>query len=367
MIKHKRGALELSLNELIGMVLAIAGISLLLFVLVPNLWGFVSPSNEKDQANGMLTQIGNTLSSISPGQADELYVYSPALYFITFSNNQGPGGITPPKECYFLNCICICDEKCKDKVYCSTISKPLKQSGNNLNQKIPFNAFVRNDPANFEFFLGTMKEEIKDQKIISDRTTDPGFIVNTAYSLNSAKRPNPVIINYIVLHHTGGDDFKGAYDTMKGNGKSVHYMVDKDGTIYYLVDESRMAFHSLDFNAHSIGIEIVNSGNAMDSYTDAQYSALNSLLPKIVERHKTDGMAYDNAHIIGHYQTSSAIYSDGEIRKWDPSPNFDWTKINLADHKTFAQVIKEMQLPTNYLYTTLASAGYSQSFLSQYA
>lgn len=191
-------------------------------------------------------------------------------------------------------------------------------------------------------------------------TTRPGIPVDTNYfgQLQSTSRTGPV--SAIVLHHTGGKTASGAIDALRKNGYSVHYMIGSDGTIYYLVDESREAFHCgccpqdqpsccsgslcitcvddnpIVNNENSIGIEIVNTGNANDDYTNQQYTAISNLLRDITRR---QGIPYDNAHIVAHYQIT--------VGKWDPSPNFDWDRINL----------QQPDLPSGQ--TIPSSAGYS--------
>ena len=107
-------------------------------------------------------------------------------------------------------------------------------------------------------------------------------------------------IDLIVLHHTGSSTFKGAYDTFIQRGLSVHYIVDKDGTIYYLTPENKIAWHAKNYNTRSIGIEIVNTGNANDLYTSAQYDAIRQLIQEIVPRYPN--LKLDDEHIKGHYQ-----------------------------------------------------------------
>ncbi|MDD5133209.1 MAG: N-acetylmuramoyl-L-alanine amidase [Candidatus Nanoarchaeia archaeon] len=136
-------------------------------------------------------------------------------------------------------------------------------------------------------------------------------------------------VNLIVLHHTGGYSFKDTYNSFVSTGLSVHYVIDKDGIIYYLVPENQVANHAKNYNTRSIGIEIVNSGYAKDQYTEAQYNSINALINDITSRY---GFPKDNVHIKAHYQISS-------IGKWDPSPNFSWAKIGLPNHQTYVAMV----------------------------
>ena len=94
----------------------------------------------------------------------------------------------------------------------------------------------------------------------------------------------------IVLHYTGMPDAQGALDRMTSpeSKVSAHYMVDEDGTVYRLVDESKRAWHAgrsrwrgmTDINSASVGIEISGSCsaralNGIISMTRSSVSVLN--------------------------------------------------------------------------------------------
>ena len=78
-------------------------------------------------------------------------------------------------------------------------------------------------------------------------------------------------VSMIVLHYTGMPDAEQALDrlTSPDSQVSAHYLVDEDGRIFTLVDESMRAWHAgksrwrgvTDVNSASVGIEIVNPGH----------------------------------------------------------------------------------------------------------
>jgi N-acetyl-anhydromuramyl-L-alanine amidase AmpD len=89
----------------------------------------------------------------------------------------------------------------------------------------------------------------------------PKPLVVPAPSPNHASRQGHVI-QYLILHNTDGPG-EGSLATLRdpnnGNPRSAHYMVDRDGTIYQLVDDSLTAWHAGNkpINQESIGVEIV--------------------------------------------------------------------------------------------------------------
>lgn len=133
----KRGISDL-LRNLMSVILAII-VLVALISLVTHLFGFFK-LQEGSQANGMLLNVKNSLTSIPAGGADKIFVYTPKnLYFITFSDNKPPlDTIFPGDRCLNQNCICICDDICDKKVYCLQIDKPLKENNQSIKIKIPF-------------------------------------------------------------------------------------------------------------------------------------------------------------------------------------------------------------------------------------
>lgn len=127
---------------------------------------------------------------------------------------------------------------------------------------------------------------------------------------------------------------------------SIHYIIDRDGTVYCYIPENRAAWHAgkgtwnnddkytNDMNRYSIGIEMLAIGSQGDmaqylteeqysqlddsliGYTEAQYQSLDSLLDIICEN---NNIPRDKEHIIGHEEYSPL--------KTDPGELFDWNRI----------------------------------------
>ena len=102
-------------------------------------------------------------------------------------------------------------------------------------------------------------------------------------------------------------------------------MNDDPPTVYYLVDESRRAYHAgagswlgnTDINSLSVGIEIVNRGNELGDWQEfpkAQMDVVLELAKDIVRRH-----AIPPERVIGHSDWAPQ-------RKIDPGPRFPWKR-----------------------------------------
>ena len=152
-------------------------------------------------------------------------------------------------------------------------------------------------------------------------------------SVPAIQRPSPNhdarngAVDMIVLHYTGMKDCAGALDRLcdAESKVSAHYLIDEDGTLYALVDESRRAWHAgvaswhgeTDINGCSIGIELVNPGHEFGyrAFPEPQMKALEHLCANLVERHDISA-----ARVLGHGDVAPA-------RKQDPGELFDWPRL----------------------------------------
>ncbi len=109
---------------------------------------------------------------------------------------------------------------------------------------------------------------------------------------------------------------------------SAHYLIDRAGSVYSMVDECDRAWHAgvscwrghTNINHRSIGIELENPGHkgGYIAYTDVQMQALVALAKTIQFRYNIP-----NHNIVGHSDIAPA-------RKQDPGELFDWSM--LATH-----------------------------------
>ena len=119
----------------------------------------------------------------------------------------------------------------------------------------------------------------------------------------------------VVVHWTAGSTWESAYYTFydetraDGSGTvnvSSQFIVDRDGTIYRTMPETKLARHVIGYNWCAIGIENVGGvGNAED-LTYAQLQANIELIRYLHEKYPTI------EYVFGHYQQvearSSGLY-----------------------------------------------------------
>ena len=143
----------------------------------------------------------------------------------------------------------------------------------------------------------------------------------------------------VVLHWTAGGSAKSAWFTFQPERRprrsdlqgakalniSAHFIVDRDGTIYRLMEEDRVGRHTIGLNHLSIGVENVGDG-ARWPLTEAQVASNIALVRYLKARFPTI------THLIGHYEYRAFEYaghpyfqehdSGKRTQKVDPGPTF---------------------------------------------
>jgi hypothetical protein len=137
--------------------------------------------------------------------------------------------------------------------------------------------------------------------------------------------PAPRTIDTIVLHssyNAGEGDQYSVEKTLaeyEQYGVGAHYLIDRTGTVYRLIDEANIAYHAgtsklpdgrKNVNDFSIGIEMIATEDS--GYTDKQYGAVNVLIADIKSRYKIKS-------VVGHADIAPG-------RKSDPW-KFDWKRL----------------------------------------
>lgn len=135
---------------------------------------------------------------------------------------------------------------------------------------------------------------------------------------HDARRPN-----FVIIHHTSNNAVEPALATLTNPAREVsaHYLVERDGTVYQLVDERERAWHAgrsywgsdTDVNSASIGIELDNNGH--EPYAEPQIVSLLALLADLQARYKIPV-----PNFLGHGDVAVG-------RKVDPSALFPWKRL----------------------------------------
>jgi len=161
--------------------------------------------------------------------------------------------------------------------------------------------------------------------------------------------PEYVLIHFcsaVVGHREDPYNMEYVRQTFIDADVSIHYIIDREGSIYCYVPEDRSAWHAgkgewlgdekytNKMNLYSIGIELVGMGSQEDmsgylhkweydqlddslkGFTDAQYGSLKLLVEDICRR---NNIPMDREHVIGHQEYSP--------RKTDPGQLFDWSRL----------------------------------------
>jgi N-acetylmuramoyl-L-alanine amidase len=156
------------------------------------------------------------------------------------------------------------------------------------------------------------------------------YAIVDAFSPNVNPRPQGAAVDLVVLHYTGMEDGPSAIKRLRDPEARVscHYVVEEDGRVFRLADESMRAWHAgvsfwggiSDVNSHSIGVEIVNGGHdfGLPDYPPAQIAALIDLLSDILDRRGLNPI-----RVVGHSDVAPA-------RKDDPGEKFPWTQLHAA-------------------------------------
>jgi N-acetyl-anhydromuramyl-L-alanine amidase AmpD len=182
----------------------------------------------------------------------------------------------------------------------------------------------------------TPKNELKEESNAESRNEEKSKdqerpplgnfqVINRLVSWGFEKREKR-LIDTLIIHSSydglGKDPYSltGLLEEYRQYGVAPHYLLDREGKIYSLVEEKNIAFHagksqSPDgrdrVNDFSLGIEIMNTKE--DQPTAEQYAALNVLVASLKKKYKVK-------YILGHNQIAPG-------RKDDPW-NFNWKKLN---------------------------------------
>ncbi len=146
-------------------------------------------------------------------------------------------------------------------------------------------------------------------------------------SPNINERQGGKPISILLLHYTGMESAGKACDWLcrEESQVSCHYLVDEQGDITQMVDESKRAWHAgvsswlgeEDINSASIGIEIQNKGHTLGyhHFHEKQMHAVVALSKDILARNNIEGR-----YVLAHSDVAPG-------RKVDPGEKFNWQNL----------------------------------------
>lgn len=140
---------------------------------------------------------------------------------------------------------------------------------------------------------------------------------------------------WVVIHSTGGptcDPRTGRpiwvkAGTLQANLRfieahpklGIHYMIDRDGTLRGSVPEDQVAHHVFGHSVRSIAIELINDGDGLDPFPDAQIQAVTALLQDIARRR---GLSRDAVKRHSDLDHGRLPCDPTQRRKVDPGPAY---------------------------------------------
>jgi N-acetyl-anhydromuramyl-L-alanine amidase AmpD len=152
--------------------------------------------------------------------------------------------------------------------------------------------------------------------------------------------PRELPIDMIVIHSTGGptcDGTTGMPIWVKAGALEedlrtieahptlgIHYMIDRDGTVRSSVPEDQVAYHVFTHSGRSIAIELVNDGDGVDPFPQAQLAAVEKLIHEIALRH---GISREGVKRHSDLDHGRMACEKTKRRKVDPGAAFPFDKV----------------------------------------
>tara|TARA_B100000029_G_C17348171_1_gene877804 strand:+ start:183 stop:893 length:711 start_codon:yes stop_codon:yes gene_type:complete len=155
------------------------------------------------------------------------------------------------------------------------------------------------------------------------------MLITKYYSPNfNLKKRSSKTITSIIIHYTGMQSERESLKRLTSfrSKVSCHYLINRNGTIYRLVEDQNIAWHAgksmwgryKNLNKNSIGIELVNKGHryGYQAYTKIQIKKLIDLCKNLKKKYKIK-----NKLILGHSDVAP-------LRKIDPGEKFPWAYLS---------------------------------------
>jgi len=145
-------------------------------------------------------------------------------------------------------------------------------------------------------------------------------------SLNFSKNPRSLRnIRYLIIHYSGMQSGRVSMKKLKSPKSKVscHYFIERNGDIYRMVNDNRIAWHAgkskwmniNNLNKYSIGIEIQNKGHSIryQNFPKKQIFSLIKLIKILIKKYKIK-----KENVLGHSDIAP-------LRKIDPGEKFPWS------------------------------------------
>jgi N-acetylmuramoyl-L-alanine amidase len=175
-------------------------------------------------------------------------------------------------------------------------------------------------------------------------------MINTShYSTNFTKKiRNYKDIKILVIHYTGMQSKIESINRLLSpkHKVSCHYLIDRQGKIYQMVEDKKIAWHAgksrwknfINLNKNSIGIELVNKGHEFgyEKFTNKQIKNLIKLCLKLKKKYNIK-----NSNIVGHSDIAP-------LRKIDPGEKFPWQQLKKSALGFWHKEIEVKLKKTNY-------------------
>jgi N-acetylmuramoyl-L-alanine amidase len=165
------------------------------------------------------------------------------------------------------------------------------------------------------------------------------FAANDAEARRTGKVRTQAI-DMVVIHSTGGPTCDAATGKpiwvgagtlaenmrkIEANPKlGIHYMIDRDGTLRASVPEDEAVHHVFHYSGRSIGIELINDGDGLDPFPEAQLASLVKLLRDIKQRRDITRNGIKRHSDLDHALLSC---DRTQRRKVDPGAAFPYESI----------------------------------------
>ena len=130
------------------------------------------------------------------------------------------------------------------------------------------------------------------------------FSTSCTNKCDTTRTAGTSVVDVIIIHDTEGGWNASVATLQNDAGKSVHYIVDADGSrVGQFVPETYTAWHAGNYyvNQRSVGIEHVGTAADPAGYSDGLYEKSAALVKSIRTRWN---VPLDRTHIYGHYQVA---------------------------------------------------------------